>query len=118
MTMPNTKEAEQAAESLFPLPENPDARSLTNRDVVINCRSAFKGGYNYALSPLEQSENKEEWVSCKDRLPEDSGTVLVSDDETDVVCTGYYNTQINGWCPDIEIDVTHWKPLPSPPCKH
>lgn len=55
--MPNTKEVEQAAEALFPTPENPDARSLTNRDVVINCRSAFKGGYNYALSPLEQSSS-------------------------------------------------------------
>lgn len=56
--MPNTKEVEQEAESIFPTPENPDARSLRNIDVVNNCRSSFIAGYNYALSnPLEQSEN-------------------------------------------------------------
>lgn len=114
--MPNTKEVEQIAESIFPTPDNPDARSLRNIDVVINCRSAFKGGYNYALSPLEQSEKKEEWVSVTEyNKLKDSFEELLSA-TVKMLYSGNHDKS-------AEITKNVWREkagLPSPltPCKH
>lgn len=62
--MPNTKEVEQAAydyaREQFGIP-GPHTTNMQNFDLA---NDSFIAGAEYALSnPLEQSENKEEWVS-------------------------------------------------------
>lgn len=57
-----------------------------------------------------------EWISVKDRLPNDGDPVLISDgnlvrEGTFLKWDGY-----NSWCqPRGMKEVTHWMPLPKPP---
>lgn len=68
-----------------------------------------------------------EWISCKDKMPEDNTLVLfvyVSENGVKSVHYGYHQTlkglgsswakPSGGWqyCDD---DITHWQPLPEPP---
>ena len=59
-----------------------------------------------------------EWISVKDRLPEEGQRVLVCDKEKDLM-TGFYTTFDNGRWYDhtdtSQIYVTHWKYLDEPP---
>ena len=61
----------------------------------------------------------QEWISVKDRLPEDSTTVnLYTRSRT--VGTGFYVKHTKSWvqyCSGgaICVDVTHWNPMPQPP---
>ncbi len=67
-----------------------------------------------------------EWISIKDRLPEEVKLVLVSNNESKHkedhwVCCGQINYS-GGWfnqfqdsISDIQIYPTHWMPLPEPP---
>ena len=63
-----------------------------------------------------------EWISVKDKLPEKRKRVLASDGELVVVAwIGKVLNMWEGWqCIDNEYfgDVTHWMPLPEPPCKN
>lgn len=62
---------------------------------------AFKSGYQAA----------QQWISVKDRLPEDGVEVLVvSDGETGA---SWHEAGEFGWA--IGGTVTHWAPLPKPP---
>lgn len=63
-----------------------------------------------------------EWVSVKDRLPENFQTVLMARTDGTIYCHMYCeNTQTDGcWVDDYlnwfsVYDVTHWMPLPEPP---
>lgn len=69
-----------------------------------------------------------EWISVKDRLPEEGALVLVAFDvdiglgetrqvdtamrQEDVFCGGGLDNYLSFPC---EVDVTHWMPLPTPP---
>lgn len=67
-----------------------------------------------------------EWISIKDRLPEDFGWFLVIDEYMPInlsVTIGFYegaDSEIN-WLPldsrasQESMVVTHWMPLPEPP---
>ncbi len=63
-----------------------------------------------------------EWISVKDRLPENDEAVLVF--VPDVVCMGRIFNRERGWehfpcsCCEVFIwshEVTHWMPLPKGP---
>jgi hypothetical protein len=62
-----------------------------------------------------------EWISVKDRLPEDGKDYLVTDGDACMVAV--YKNGIKKW--DFFVydhcwyseDVTHWMPLPPPPNK-
>lgn len=64
-----------------------------------------------------------EWISVKDRLPEEREDVLIR-----VKCANYFNIEqgyykgnnewVNCWCSirnEGLYPVTHWMPLPEPP---
>ena len=59
------------------------------------------------------------WIPCSERMPEDEEAVLI------FTCgyrqTAYFDTDIEMWGWGEEkwhpCDVTHWQPLPEPPCK-
>jgi hypothetical protein len=70
-----------------------------------------------------------EWISVKDKLPEYPQVVLVTNKDSNLYSTAYFNgTQ---WIPDpfvigydswddftalrLMIEPTHWMPLPEPP---
>lgn len=76
-----------------------------------------------------------EWISVKDRLPEDSGCYLVSiydDDGGSIVLEAWFNANVNninlfarftGWqllnefydfTEQIRENITHWMPFPEP----
>ena len=68
-----------------------------------------------------------QWISCKDKMPEDNISVLfcyVSENGVKSVHYGYHQTlkglgsswakPSGGWEYSDE-DVTHWQPIPEPP---
>jgi len=62
-----------------------------------------------------------EWVAVADRLPDDDEIVLVScPNESEPVWMGYLDGETGEWRDTsaawIETGVTHWMPLPEPPC--
>lgn len=59
----------------------------------------------------------EEWISVKDRLPEEKRYVLVWKADTEAFAFSMYYAEIGVWVSPGEdvISVSHWMPLPSPP---
>lgn len=58
-----------------------------------------------------------DWISVKDRLPEDREDVLLCGPNC-LPCIGWYRRESDGFLSlDSEDDVypTHWMPLPPPP---
>jgi hypothetical protein len=74
---------------------------------------AFIAGYQ-AAAP--------QWISVKDRLPENISDVLILSKEKES-CVGYYRSSDNDWnmynpCCSFHMElhgVTHWMPLPEAP---
>ncbi len=66
-----------------------------------------------------------EWISVKDRLPNDDESVLMMDEELSCIPTiGWYekNGDTHGFftadhCFRMRLIVTHWMPLPESPIK-
>lgn len=56
-----------------------------------------------------------EWISVKDRLPDDDKTVLVTDGIR--ICLSYYEGCCDLWRGGYIFgrEMTHWMPLPQPP---
>lgn len=72
-----------------------------------------------ARRELAELRRNDGWVSVGERLPEDSGDVLLYDGESFYVA--YWRNEFKswdsdkyGWLPD-DVIVTHWRPLPEPP---
>lgn len=66
-------------------------------------------------------ENKSEWVSVKDRLPEDKMQPVIIAKFNGLVCEMMYQDgkfeywQGRGQWLDQTSQITHWMPLPKPP---
>lgn len=64
-----------------------------------------------------------EWISVKDRLPENNEYILLYDSSLGLVYEGkllpgdFYYSQRAGYSKDIGdgCEITHWLPLPKPP---
>lgn len=56
----------------------------------------------------------QEWISVKDRLPEENTTVIVATDDGIVFQCLY---SYDGWdlWDDNDVNITHWQPMPQPP---
>lgn len=68
---------------------------------------------------IENGVTINEWISVKDRLPEDSTTVNLYT-RGRAVGTGFYDKHTKSWVQiysggAICVDVTHWQPMPQPP---
>lgn len=55
----------------------------------------------------------QEWISVKDRLPEDSANVLVCHKNGLVTTNAWLGA--NWWFKNERNPITHWMPLPNPP---
>jgi hypothetical protein len=63
-----------------------------------------------------------EWISVKDRLPDEDGKVIVhcpsADPDKPLIAMAWYDPRGFGWSllPEVWIRaIRHWMPLPSPP---
>ncbi|EQB0486254.1 DUF551 domain-containing protein [Cronobacter turicensis] len=59
------------------------------------------------------------WIPCSERMPEEMADVLVTDGE-DVKGMWWNGREWDSWDDRYALDsddVTHWQPLPEPPCK-
>jgi hypothetical protein len=64
------------------------------------------------------TNNKQQWISVKDRLPEEHKYGISKDVLTISGCkmqTKCYDHEIKQWSGSNYIRVTHWMPLPEPP---
>jgi len=59
-----------------------------------------------------------EWISVKERFPNEGDLVLISDarEDSPAVMVSFYIHKVGRWgFRDLEFDPTHWMPLPEPP---
>ena len=81
----------------------------------------------YINNAFEDVQPVNQWISCKDKMPEDNTLVLfvyVSENGVKSVHYGYHQTlkglgsswakPSGGWH-YYDDDITHWQPLPEPP---
>lgn len=77
----------------------------------------FAGGVLFALDKIDEMPIVNEWISVKDRLPEETRYVLAWKAETEAFAFAMYFAEIGVWTDPGEnvIGVSHWMPLPEPP---
>ena len=79
--------------------------------------------YELADYLLDNGVTMQEWISVKNKVPEDSGRYLVvtrnkHDGSTSIAITAYIKCKIGEWWSnDYVYIVTHWMPLPKMPKK-
>ena len=62
---------------------------------------------------MDHDVTVQEWISVKDRLPEDSANVLVCHKNGLVTTNAWLGA--NWWFKNERNPITHWMPLPQPP---
>ena len=79
---------------------------------LTSCRSC--NARNIADHLISNGVTVQEWVSVKDRLPEENTTVIVATDNGIVFQCLYAYDGWNLW-EGNEVNITHWQPMPQPP---
>ena len=95
------------------------------REKLIDLMTAFYGvdpgyygveAYPLADHLIANGVTVQEWISVKDRLPEESGEYLAYCGEYDGICVLYFEiSKTKGRWMRKWKEVTHWMPLPEPP---
>ncbi|ENJ2308970.1 DUF551 domain-containing protein [Escherichia coli] len=87
-------------------------------------RDCYADGWNACRAAMLQSQDsgiKDSWISCSERMPEETGDIIVVSDG--IVMSGISYSRRDGfYIAALEYDddepiggVTHWMPLPEPP---
>ena len=74
------------------------------------CYEQLREAVDKAIKALEAQE----WVPCKERLPDGKGYVLVTDYGETNIGRRFCDKWWLDYCGDKMKDVTAWKPLPEP----
>ena len=90
----------------------------------VYCNDMHKGNCAVGKGKNHPALTQPQWISVKERLPEDISDVLILSKEKKS-CVGYYRSSDNDWnmynpCCSFHMElhgVTHWMPLPKPPEK-
>lgn len=82
----------------------------TNCPVYLLTREEAKMIARFVIG--EQGYSKQEWISVKERLPEEKQFVIVYDTVTECVRFLLYNSGADIWTGNI---ISHWMPLPEAP---
>lgn len=87
-------------------------------------RILIGGEDNYLIEPPEQADVQpvNQWISCKDKMPEHGVTVLIYAGNHMIMLAWYDKDMEYFYICDSDykynpLDVTHWQPLPEPPKK-
>lgn len=89
----------------------------------------FTEGYNFAVQEHREEVKKipaadvqpiNQWISCKDEMPEDGISVLICSDRGTISKATYDSDMGYFYIADSELhynelDITHWRHLPKPP---
>ena len=99
----------------FPIRRNHYDKEHGSKDFIYGIETVLEYAEN-----LQTTDVAQEWISVKDRLPEDGVRVLAAHDDGVVrigVCRGYFPAVISkNHTKTFGIaEVTHWMPLPQPP---
>ena len=83
-------------------------------DNNVRCDQKIEGLADDVIDIIDNDLTVQEWVSVKDRLPEENTTVIVATDNG-VVFQCLYS--YDGWdlWDDNDVNITHWQPMPQPP---
>lgn len=83
-------------------------------DNNVRCDQKIEGLADDVIDIVANGLTVQEWVSVKDRLPEENTTVIVATDNGIVFQCLY---SYDGWdlWDDNDINITHWQPMPQPP---
>lgn len=83
-------------------------------DNNVRCDQKIEGLADDVIDIIDNDLTVQEWVSVKDRLPEENTTVIVATDNG-VVFQCLYS--YDGWdlWDDNDVNITHWQYLPQPP---
>ena len=83
-------------------------------DNNVRCDQKIEGLADDVIDIIDNDLTVQEWVSVKDRLPEENTTVIVATDDG-VVFQCLYS--YDGWdlWDDNDVNITHWQPMPQPP---
>ena len=83
-------------------------------DNNVRCDQKIEGLADDVIDIIANGITVQEWVSVKDRFPEENTTVIVATDNGIVFqCLYAYD----GWdlWDDNDVNITHWQPMPQPP---
>lgn len=71
----------------------------------------------FAVGANEGGNKVMEWISVKDRLPEDTGYVLAWSPRYQEVVIAWYSEEEDFWRTEDDLAPfpSHWMPLPEPP---
>ena len=94
----------------------------TNK-ICPNCATEFSAYHfdEWQFRPIEDALQARipQWISVKDRLPEDEEMKLIATWHKNVMKIAYYNQEIKSWVSNgyelWDVTVTHWMPIPEPP---
>lgn len=76
---------------------------------------ALKAAIDLINNP-SQMINMPNWISVKDRLPEEAGKYIVCTRKMAVYCTAFRLFHGKGYfATDTTTHITHWMPMPEPP---
>lgn len=83
-------------------------------DNNVRCDQKIERLADDVIDIIDNDLTVQEWVSVKDRLPEENTTVIVATDDG-VVFQCLYS--YDGWdlWDDNDVNITHWQPMPQPP---
>ena len=83
-------------------------------DNNVRCDQKIEGLADDVIDIIANGLTVKEWVSVKDRLPEENTTVIVATDNGIVFQCLY---SYDGWdlWDDNDVNITHWQPMPQPP---
>lgn len=83
-------------------------------DNNVRCDQKIEGLADDVIDIIANGLTVQEWVSVKDRLPEENTTVIVATDNGIVFQCLY---SYDGWdlWDDNDVNITHWQPMPQPP---
>ncbi len=95
--------------------------------IMVGSRLDINSATAFAETLYKKGYRKQsEWISVDERLPNDSSAVIaiVNGRERNIkyinaIMLAVYFSDTNEWAldhnPSVDVQVTHWKPLPEPP---
>jgi hypothetical protein len=95
---------------------------LIQHEQAYDCMADFALPYAEQVAELQQqlaASQQRDWISVKDRLPDDATCVLIYCESSEQGCkqTVALYGKYEGWFPDDEglQNISHWQPLPPAP---